>query len=163
MMELKPFEPQDAHRIKSLTDSWIGLNYFSEAELQEMSQRSVKNGQNCSFLVVVDGEIKGFRFTYPPGQWVSGKGEGLSEELWPHSKSETAYFQSLYVHPDCLKKGYGKKLSLKSIEVLKKVGAKGVVCHSWVESPNNSSFLYLSSIGFKSIALHKEYWKDVEY
>ena len=46
----------------------------------------------------------------------------------------------------------------KSIDVLKSLQVKGVVCHAWVESPNDSSQKYLSAIGFKPIHLYDKYW-----
>jgi GNAT superfamily N-acetyltransferase len=103
------------------------------------------------------------RLTYPPGQWEHGKGHGLEPRKWPHAISETGYFQSLFLASDLQGHGWGGKISQAALAILKETGAKGVVCHSWKESPNNSSTRYLLKLGFTPVADHPLYWKDVDY
>jgi GNAT superfamily N-acetyltransferase len=172
--EMVPLSEKDLGRLKAFTDLAIGAGYYSEAELKDIFQRSSANGVMCSFLLVGDGpataagessagEILGVRFTYPPGNWSHGKGEGLSPDHWPQAKSDTAYFQSLFLSDKIQGQGYGSKLSQASIDVLKEIGAKGVVCHSWKESPGGSSTKYLEKMGFQKIKEHPLYWQHVDY
>ncbi|MDZ4084115.1 MAG: GNAT family N-acetyltransferase [Bdellovibrionales bacterium] len=161
--EMVPLKEQDLERLKAFTDRAIGAGYYSEAELKDIFQRSSVNGEMCSFLLVGGDDIYGVRFTYPPGKWSHGKGEGLTPDQWPHAKADTAYFQSLFLSDTLQGQGFGSKLSEASIEVLKKVGAKGVVCHSWKESPGGSSTKYLEKMGFQKIKEHPLYWQHVDY
>lgn len=163
-MTIRPLETSDIAAVKKFTDSTIGSNYYSEAELQDILARSEKDGKVCSLLLIDDeNQVRGIRITYPHGSWNHGKGKGLSPERWNVQKEETAYFQSLFIDPALTGRGIGKKLSLKSLEILKELGSKAVVCHSWKESPNDSSGRYLRSLGFTVVATHPLYWKDVDY
>lgn len=164
MFSIREMADADIAAIKAFTDTTIGEGYYSVDEIHEMFQRSQKDGRMYS-LVLVDSNdnIKGVRITYPPGQWESGKGHGLTPSLWPHQQSETAYFQSLFLSPDVQGKGLGGQISRRALSRLKELGAKGVVCHSWKESPNNSSTRYLQKLGFKVVKEHLEYWRDVNY
>ncbi|MBN8539891.1 MAG: GNAT family N-acetyltransferase [Deltaproteobacteria bacterium] len=169
--EIVPLAEKDLGRLKAFTDRAIGAGYYSEAELKDIFNRSSMNGVMCSFLLVLDGsaaadasgEIFGVRFTYPPGNWSHGKGEGLTPDQWPHAKADTAYFQSLFLSDAIQGQGFGSKLSQASIDVLKEIGAKGVVCHSWKESPGGSSTKYLEKMGFQRIKEHPLYWQHVDY
>lgn len=118
----------------------------------------------CSLLLEGEnGEILGVRISYPPENWKKGKGQGLCPNKWPHALSDTAYFQSLFISKDIQGQGWGGRLSKEALIALKNVGAKGVVCHSWKESPNDSSTRYLKKLGFKLITEYPEYWSAVDY
>lgn len=164
MYTVRPMKKADLEAVRRFTDREIGAGYYSAQELEEIFNRSQKNGVMCSLVLDRgEGEIGGVRISYPPGNWESGKGKGLHPEKWPHSKDETAYFQSLFLAGDLQGQGWGGKLSQAALKILKDSGAKGVVCHSWKESPNNSSTKYLLKLGFMTIADHPLYWKDVNY
>lgn len=165
LMRIRPMTQADLPAIKRFTDHAIGANYYSDQELGEILKRSESNGRDYS-LVLEDeiGAIRGVRITYPPGKWTHGKGKGLTPEKWKVQKSETAYFQSLFVDPELTGHGWGKKLSSAALKMLKEeLGAKAVVCHSWKESPHDSSGRYLRGLGFEVVATHPLYWKDVDY
>jgi len=153
----------DLPALKQFTDREIGSGYYTEAEIEEIFRKSQKNGHMCSFVLKKNDEIFGVRFTYPPGNWSHGKGDGLSVDKWPFSLQDTAYFQSLFLSSKVQGQGWGGKLSAQAIQVLKEIGAKGIVCHSWKESPNNSSSKYLEKMGFEKIAEHPLYWQYVNY
>ena len=153
----------DIEQIKSFTDQEIGLNYYSKTELKTLQNQSVDRDINCSFVLEKQGKIFGLRLSFPPGCWEKGKGDGLTPVQWPHPIDKTGYFQSLFICKNLQRKGYGRELSEKSIEAMKKLDALGVVCHSWKESPGNASMGYLEKMGFISICDHKEYWKQVDY
>lgn len=163
-MEIREFRREDIPAVKAFTDRAIGDGYYSAGELSDYFDRSFLNGQSCSLLLLGDdGHVKGLRLTCAPGQWHSGKGNGLSPELWDVDQESIGYFQSLFIDPALTGQGWGKRLSLKAMVILKQMGAEAVLCHSWKESPNDSSGRYLRSLGFQMIATHPLYWKDVDY
>ncbi len=183
IFSIEPFSESDLPKLKQFTDQAIGEGYYSDEELRDIFKRSFGPGAGsgggsagepkmCSLLLKSkaasgaspdDSEILGVRFTYPPGNWNHGKGRGLNPEKWPHALKDTAYFQSLFLSEKIQGQGWGSKLSEASIAVLKSIGAKGVVCHSWKESPGNSSSKYLLKMGFKPLAEHPLYWSEVDY
>ncbi len=164
MLKIRPFTADDLAKVKEFTDREIGAGYYSDTELQNIFARSHKDGVMCSLLIENRaGEIKGIRLSYPQGQWQSGKGQGLHPEKWPHPLQDTAYFQSLFLSADLQGQGFGGKISAEALRLLRQSGAKGVVCHSWKESPNNSSTRYLLKLGFSVVAEHPGYWREVNY
>lgn len=160
---IKTFEMTDIKSTKAFADRAIGIDYYTEQELVQVQKRSIKNGENASFILFEGNKVLGLRFSHPHGNWFAGKGDRLSDHLWDFPMESTAYFQSLFIDPSLQKQGWGKKLSIKSIDTLRALGAKGVVCHSWLESPNGSSKKYLQAMGFRSVAIYREYWKNVDY
>ncbi len=158
---------EDIESIKVFCDDAIGKNYYSVDELKQIWHRSTAQNQTYS-LVLVDTKnrsrpIRGIRICFPPGQWAKGKGNQIRPDLWKVPIAETAYFQSLFVDENLRGQGWGPKLSQAAIQSLKTAGTRAVVCHSWVESPGDSSGRYLRSLGFETVIFHKEYWKDVDY
>ena len=161
--EIVPITEVPPASIKKLTDQEIGEDYYSLDELVLKIESSKVENQVSSFVLLDGSDVVGLRLSFPPGKWKQGKGAELSPQLWPHPIEQTAYFQSLFISQKWRGLGWGKKLSLKSIEVLKSLGALGIACHSWVESPNNSSRKYLESLNFKRLCQYPNYWKNVEY
>src|SRR5690606_15188381 len=98
-----------------------------------------------------------------PGKWNKGKGSKLSPHLWKVPIDRVGYFQSLFLHPNVTGQGWGQKLSLAAAQVMKQLKAEAIVCHSWVESPNNSSSRYLLKMGFQPVTRYPHYWIDVDY
>ena len=163
MVKIEPFDAKWVPQVKEMTDQEIGQDYYTESELFHKVRSSKLNGQIASFVLLDENSVVGVRISLPHGRWEIGKGRLLSENQWPHPKDKTAYFQSLFIKKPYQKKGWGRAMSLKSIEVLKMSGTLGVVCHSWVESPNDSSRKYLQSMGFEPICSYPFYWKQVDY
>ena len=163
MMKIEDFLPSHIPGVIKLADEVFGKGYYTYEELNEIQKKSILKGINASKVLVDNNEVLGVRLTKPPGSWERGKGRGLSKDQWPHTFGETAYFQSLFVSKLIRKTGRGKELSKNSIASLKEMGAKGIVCHSWMESPGNGSSRYLHSMGFKLINRWPEYWKEVDY
>ena len=161
--QIRALRQKDLPALKKFTDQVIGQGYYSEAELEDIFKRSFAGHIMCTFVLEIDGHIRGMRITFPPGQWSHGKGEGLTPSKWPHALSETAYFQSLFLDPTLTSQGFGKKMSLLAMETLRTLGAKGIATHSWKESPNGSSGKYLRRLGFESIAEHPLYWNKIDY
>ena len=50
-----------------------------------------------------------------------------------------------------------------SLADLARLGARGVVTHSWKESPRGSSRRYLERLDFRVVAEHADYWINVDY
>ncbi len=164
MLKIRSFTLADVPQLKEFTDRAIGTNYYSTVELTKFYHQSLKDGQECTLILEDDaGAIRGVRITFPQGQWEHGKGTGLNPELWKIPQAQVAYFQSLFIDPSLTGQGWGKKMSLQAISLLKKLGAKAIVTHSWQESPHDSSGKYLRSLGFRSVAIHPLYWKNVDY
>jgi ribosomal protein S18 acetylase RimI-like enzyme len=162
--QIKPLEKSILLQVKSFSDQWIGNNYYQMPELEKIFEKSQKNKIMCSFVIVDEVEkIHGLRISYPPGNWSSGKGQGLRSDLWNVPQNKTAYFQSLFLSNDIQNQGWGPKLSQASIAALKKIGAKAIVTHAWKESPNNSSLKYLKRMGFVELIEHPDYWVNVDY
>ena len=150
----------DLNEVKTFADRAIGDGYYSTEEIKDIFSR----GEHFSLVLSNEkNQIFGIRITYPPGKWNSGKGQGLCSDQWKVDLKDTAYFQSLFIDPNLVSQGWGKKMSLRSIEMLQNSGAKAIVTHSWKESPNDSSGIYLRSLGFTSVKLHPLYWNKVNY
>ena len=162
-MNILPLDKVDPHLVKAFTDNQIGADYYSVSEVEEMVRQSRTPLGSASFALLSQGGVEAIRISYPPGKWEKGKGQELSPQLWPWPIKQTAYFQSLFVAPAVQRQGWGTKLSILSLEVLQEAGAKGVVCHSWVESPGNSSQKYLLTLHFRSLCRYPNYWKSVDY
>ena len=164
MYSMRAMAATDLEKIRLFTDREIGCGYYSKEELQKIFERSQKNGIMCTLVLEDDeGQVKGVRISYPAQKWEHGKGKGLEPEKWPHPLEHTAYFQSIFLSSDVQGGGWGGKLSQEALKLLRQSGAKGVVCHSWKESPNDSSGRYLRKLGFELVAEHPEYWKAVPY
>lgn len=153
-----PLSMDDLEEVISFMDIWSGKNYYQKPEMISIIERSL----GASFVARVGDELAGVRLTHAPGNWLHEYTQ-VSPSKWEIQKSEIAYFKSLFVSSDFQKMGIGKTLSTKSIEVLKELGAKGVLCHSWLESPENSSQIYLNNMGFESVAEHENFWFEIPY
>lgn len=162
MIEIRPLSPKYFQDIIKFTDKEIGLNYFDESSLWELYNQSQTHFGSTSFVAYDEEKIVAIRLTRMHGcGWINTK--KTNKEKWNANSDKVAYFQSLFVDPAYQNHGLGSQLSLKSIEVLKLAGAEAIVSHSHVESPNNSSFKYLSKLGFKEVKFFKHYWKHIDY
>lgn len=161
-MMIRELAPTDIAGVKSFTDRWIGENYYSNEELQESLEFSKKNNLNASLVAVEGDKIVGVRLTYAPGAWTK-KARGITPAGWKVAQNEVAYFKSLFIHEEFQKMGIGRRLSSQSIEILKQMGARAIICHSWLESPGNSSQKYLQKMGFEEVARHEKFWYPIDY
>jgi len=158
-INLKVLEPAEIPKLQDFTDKWIGKNYYKEGEIEEILQSS----KGASFGAWHNGELQGMRLTLAPGEVTKFIKRGLSAELWPCAVEKMAYFKSLFVAEGAQGKGVGVSLSERSMEVLRSLGARAIVCHSWLESPGNSSQKYLKKIGFKEVHHHRKFWFPIDY
>lgn len=154
----------DFNGVLAFADQHIGLNYFTREKLERIFKASSKNGVVCSLVLEDEEGIQGIRLSYPPEQWIDrDPRQPLHSELWKVPLSQAAYFQSLFLSPQYQGKGWGQRLSLASMEQLKRLGARAVICHSWDESPGNSSRKYLDRLGFQAVISIPNYWKCIDY
>lgn len=163
MIEYRPLHEKWSEEIIKLADTLVGKDYYTHEIIADQIVRSTWKGQQLSFLAFENKQLIGFRFTSAPTQWTHGRGEALSPHLWPYPQEETAYFQSCFIALDSMGKGIGKGLSQESLRVLRQEKVALVAAHSWKESPHNSSFRYLTKLGFRPLIEYPDYWKEVDY
>ncbi len=157
-MNIRPLHFKDASAVKVFTDRWIGENYYSVEEINE----GLEFSKGSSFGAFDGNNLAGVRLSYAPGMWIE-KARALTPSKWRVPASHMAYFKSLFIAENFQAKGLGKSLSNRSIEELKKNGAEAILCHSWLESPGNSSQLYLSAMGFEPVNEHAKFWEPIDY
>jgi len=163
VIKIEPLKKEDFAEIIAFCDRWIGVGYFNEEELEKVFEASFFEDEVVSFVARSEQEIAAIRLTFAPGTWDKLITTGLSPNRWSMEFQEVAYFKSLFVADTFQAQGLGRQLSEKSMQVLRRKGAKGILCHSWLESPHNSSVRYLEKFGFKEVCRHQEYWKEVDY
>lgn len=160
-VKIEGLSPHHLTQLKDVSDQWIGSDYFSLDSLKQFA--SPNRDENLS-LVLLDSEnqICGFRLTekFP---FESGLINKCHEDLWPFSIQRAAYFKSLFIKPEWTGVGLGLRLSQASIERARQQDFEGIFCHSWKESPHQSSVRYLQKLGFVEIAEHPLFWSDVNY
>ncbi|MEZ4871874.1 MAG: GNAT family N-acetyltransferase [Bdellovibrionales bacterium] len=163
--EIVPFEIEFIEDIIRFTDIQIGKSYFTPEDLEKLHEYSIVNGINCSYVALHQGEIVGVRLTYAPGtNWpVLFRQNDLHFSKIKIDPLKIGYFKSLFIGKEHRGKGFGGTLSKRSIESMLQLNAKGVLAHSWKESPSDSSRKYLLKLGFKPIAEHKLFWSHLDY
>jgi predicted N-acetyltransferase YhbS len=163
---IRNIELRDVNPILDFSDKWIGKNYFKKSELRQILLRGQVENLNASLVAVnEDNKIIGIRLTMAPEEWHQDVTYSpfIRPSKWRVPINQVAYFKSLFVAREYQKKGIGRELSNRSIEILKKMGARAVLCHSWVESPQNSSKGYLRSMNFESVETHNQFWYYKDY
>lgn len=160
--KIRALAASDISSIKDFTDQWIGTNYFDENEVADILQMSQQQNLNASLGAFDRDELVAVRLTFAPNTWTD-KIRGLTIDHWGVDKHSVAYFKSLFVSEKHQAQGLGKVLSGQSLAILQQMGARAVLCHSWLESPNNSSVRYLQKIGFQKINTHALYWNPIDY
>jgi GNAT superfamily N-acetyltransferase len=161
---LRELKPSDFEAVMRFADANIGQDYFSQEKLENIFKATHKDGVTCSFVLEDDQGIQGVRLSYPPNQWIARHpSQKIHPELWKTPLSQTGYFQSLFIAEKYQGKGWGQRLSMAAVENLKSLGAKAIVCHSWDESPKNSSRKYLDRFGFIAVISIPKFWYAIDY
>lgn len=149
--------------VKELLDKTAGIDYLTERDLEHiLKNKVIKGDYNPSFIAKDGDKIIAIRLTYSPDIWIKTN-KGISFSKWKVEKESVAKFHCLYLDNDYRGLGIGPKLSELSINLLKKMNAKAILCYSWLESFNNSSQKYLLKYGFEPVALHKHFWANLDY
>lgn len=153
---IKQLNSNDFANIIELGNNVHGDGYLDLETIQQMFEKSQKDGSNCSFVMYDGDTLVGFRISYAPGNWELDK--YCSPELWPIGKEQMAYFKCNTIHPEYQGKGLGGALLKQSISTLKKMGAKAGLCHIWMQSPGNASYKYFTKAGGVEIKTHPRRW-----
>lgn len=142
--------------------NWVhGDNYLSTEEALLFLQRGEKTLTNCCFVAFADNKLVGFRIAFAPGNWQPD--QWCSPHLWPEAPEKIGYFKCNTVHEEYRAKNIGSLLMQLSKDALKTQGAVAGVCHTWMQSPGNSAFLYIKKVGGQQINLHHGKWRLPDY
>ncbi len=159
-IEISKFELNAVSHVIEFTDKWIGKGYYTEQQLKELVWQS----KGCSFLAwdlnFTPQKLIALRLTLAPGAWLQNP---CSPTKWNVAHQKVGYFKSLFVHGNYRSIGLGQKLSNLSLNLVSQLGGEAVITHSWLESPNNSSQIYLKKMGFIEIATHPKFWNNIDY
>ena len=151
-------------QVVALADRNIGRGYLTKEAMSFFLNLSTDKGKNVSFVLVdSDQNVHGLRLTFAPGKWLKSMNAKTHPELWRSSPLATAYFKTILIDETLRGKGLGPQMTAASIAVLKELGTEAIVCHSWKESPNNSSQKYLITAGFEPLHDIPNFWQDVDY
>jgi ribosomal protein S18 acetylase RimI-like enzyme len=161
------FYPLDRSFLAALNllgDQIFGADYLLQIGLEDDWEKIAQVINPISFCVVKGGGICAARISYPPGQWSHLSAFKKSHpELWPTDPDHVAYFKLSMVHPAHRRQGLAKDMANLSLAGLRSLGAKGVLTHSWNESPGGSSGQYISKMGFQHIADIPNFWSEYVY
>ena len=159
-VSIVPFEAEKISAVLKFTDRAIGDNYYQRSDLVKFTEL----GHSYLLENAETGDILGVRLTLPPGTWVGReKLKGLHPHLWDVDPEKVAYFKSIFLADEVRGQNFGLELSRVAMAGLKGDGALAVVCHSWNESPNDSSGRYLRKLGFKDLVVIENFWGDIDY
>ena len=163
MINFEELSLKDINQVKLFLDNHSGEDYLTKEDLKDIIENKSKyKNLNCSFVAKDGDKIVGVRITYAPTKWISSA-KGITIKKWKKDECKVAKFHCLFLDEKYQGQGIGPQLSNKSIDVLVQMGAEAIICHSWLESPNNSSQRYLKKYGFESVALHENFWADLDY
>lgn len=158
---IRNVELKDVNPILEFSDKCIGKNYFQKSELRQILLRGQVENLNASLVAVDhDDNIIGVRLTMAPEEW--HEDENYSAFIQPHKwkvpTNQVAYLKIIFVSKKFQNLGIEKELSERSIEILKKMGAKAIICHSSLERFKSSSKEYLLGMKYQTIATHQLFW-----
>lgn len=147
-------------RALEFSDKFIGENYYLREDLLKFTDNKL------SFLLIdsKSEDVLGIRLSLPMGDWMDKENlKKIHPELWKIDSEKVGYFKTIFLSDKVRGLKFGQKLSERALEAFKQTGHKAVVCHSWNESPNDSSRRYLENLGFKSLVSISNFWKDIDY
>lgn len=164
-LKICPLEQGDLQEISSLSDEIFGPGYLEDLNLLGEWSKVCPGEPHISFSLKTNADkVVGLRLSYPPGQWIHLDAFSKSHpSQWPVPSDLVGYFKMSMVHPDYQGQGWGKQMAQAAIGGLRARGAKGVITHSWNESPGNSSAQYTKAIGFQFVSSIPGFWKDYIY
>ena len=157
------FTMSDKHLndVVALGNEVHGENYLSIEELTQFLKRGEKNNLNCCFVAYFENEIVGFRIAFAPTNWQPDK--WCTPNLWPAEPEKMGYFKCNTVSKHHRAKHIGSNLMSLSKKILKQQGAIAGICHTWMQSPGNSAYLYIKKAGGEEVNRHQEKWNLPEY
>jgi len=169
---LAPLEPKYFDAVIALGNQVHGEDYLTDEIINAIYKKSNKGGINCSFVMIDTAEsstsstpeaekVAGFRLTYAPTNWDAD--EWCSPDLWKLPIEKLCYFKCGTVDTNYRGYGVARKMLNASIQAVKKQGAEGGVCHTWMQSPGNVAFLYFTKCGGQHINTHPNRWLEDSY
>jgi hypothetical protein len=148
--------------ILHFTDCEIGSGYFSKADLVPFYEDPILSA--ASFVLADRDAIHGLRLSYGPGSPLTLQKLTIHDQgKWLFPLDQIGYFQSLFLSSAVRGKGLGQELSRISMDAIRKQGGKAIVCHSWDESPGNSSRKYLDKMLFVPVRKIEKFWFQIQY
>jgi len=166
-LKLAPLQPEYFERTIKLGNDVHGDDYLNNGILEKVYEKSIKDGQNCSFVMLdtadhsAEAKAVGFRLTYAPGNWSID--EWCSPDLWKLPIDQLCYFKSSTVDPNYLRLGIARQMLEASIEVAKQLDARGGICHTWMQSPGNAAYKYFTKCGGSLLKTHANRWLEDSY
>lgn len=162
-LKLLPLQKNYFAKVINLGNEVHGDGYLTDDILNKVYQKSVQNGINCSFIML-DTELDkvvGFRLTYAPNHWQID--QWCSPELWKLPIEQLCYFKSSTVDAEYRCQGIAKKMLQASIHAATQQGAKGGICHTWMQSPGGGAFPYFIKCGGKHLKTYPNRWLEDSY
>jgi len=156
-----PLTHEYFQRVINLGNEVHGEGYLTDEIIEKIFEKSLIKDINCSFVMLDQDRVIGFRLTYAPTQWEVD--EWCSPDLWKLPIEELCYFKSSTVDSDYRGKGVAKTMLRESISATKKQGAKGGICHTWMQSPGNAAYKYFIGCGGKLLKIYPERWLEDSY
>jgi len=171
-LKLASLEPKYFDKVIALGNEVHGDGYLTEEIISNIYQKSCKNGVNCSFVMLDIAQdpnnsqvgiekLAGFRLTYAPTNWEVD--QWCSPDLWKLPFEKLCYFKCSTVDSKYRGFGVAKTMLNASIQAVKKQGAEGGVCHTWMQSPGNVAYLYFTHCGGQHIKTHPDRWLESSY
>ncbi|MBV1909004.1 MAG: GNAT family N-acetyltransferase [Kangiellaceae bacterium] len=165
-LTLVPLEMEHFQGVIDLGNLVHGAGYLTDAILQSIYQKGLKDGINCSFVMLDqvdsgDHKVVGFRLTYAPTNWKVD--EWCSPDLWKLPIEQLCYFKSSTVDADYRGHGVAKTMLKGSVDAAKKQGASGGICHTWMQSPGNAAYHYFVKCGGEHLKTYPNRWLEDSY
>ncbi|MGI5310577.1 GNAT family N-acetyltransferase [Rheinheimera sp. WS51] len=159
-MQIVPFESEHFSAVVQVANQIHGDNYANLDAVVQMHKQGNKKGINASFVALDSQQnVVGYRISFAAGNWRAD--QWCSQEIWPVSLSEMAYFKSVAVLASKQGQGIGSKMLAASTRALKKQGAKAGLAHIWRESPGNSAERYFIGAGGRLLVVHPNRWQHL--
>lgn len=162
-LKLLPMQENYFAKVIELGNLVHGDAYLTTDIITKIHQKSIKDGVNCSFIMLdpEDDKVVGFRLTYAPTYWQVD--QWCSPELWKLPIEQLCYFKSSTVDAEYRCHGIAKKMLHASIQAAAQQGAKGGICHTWMQSPGNAAFQYFVKCGGHHLKTYSNRWLEDSY
>lgn len=155
-LKLVPLEPLHFDRVIDLGNDVHGDGYLTTEIITKIYKKSILHDINCSFVILDDEKMVGFRLTYAPTLWSID--EWCSPDLWQLPIEQLCYFKSSTVDKNYRGKGIAKQMLQASILAADKMGANGGICHTWMQSPGNAAYQYFIKSGGIHLKTYPNRW-----
>jgi len=160
-LTIYPLTPEYFQRVIALGNEVHGDGYLTDEMIEKIYNKSLLNDINCSFVMLDQDRVIGFRLTYAPTKWEMD--EWCSPDLWKLPIEQLCYFKSSTVDSDYRGKGVAKTMLQAAMSAAKDQGAKAGICHTWMQSPGNAAYKYFIGCGGKLLKTYPDRWLEDSY